>query len=108
MGRRRTPRAPPPASTLPVPAPSYLLRGAGAEQAVRPEQQDQDQDREDQGLAPLLADVLAAERADEADHDPAEHGPGDVADPAEDRRGEGVHPVLEPHLVADRVEEQPV
>src|SRR5581483_6092602 len=100
-GRRRTPPSRPTASipaSPPAPAGSYLLRGAGAEQAVGPEQQDQDQDGEDQRLAPLLPGVPAAERPDQADDEPAEDRPGDVPDPAQHRRGERVDAVLEPHL----------
>src|SRR5579864_9021586 len=53
-----------------------------------PEGQDEDEDREDQGLAPLSAEERPAEDVDDADEEPADAGADDVADATEDRRGE--------------------
>src|SRR5258708_13852718 len=53
------------------------------------EHQHQHQDREDDHVGPAHLEVLAAERFNEPDQDAAQHGAGDVADPAQHRRREG-------------------
>src|ERR1700692_2034333 len=60
-----------------------------AEQAHRPEGQDEYQDREDQRLAPLASEDRPTEYVDDADQEPTDARPHDVADPTEDGRGEG-------------------
>src|SRR4030095_7728713 len=104
MPPKKTNQGPPAANTPgPAAAGSYLLRDAGPEQAVRSEEQDQNQDGEDDRLAPLFPGVLPPELSDQSDDDSAEYRPRDVPDAAQDGGGEGVQPVLEPHLIADRV-----
>src|SRR6185436_16922117 len=101
---RRTRRPPAPARSCG----SYLLPRAGAEEARGPEDEQEDEDSEDEGARPLLAHVLAAERPDEADDDPAEHRARQVADPAQHRGREGVEAVLVAHLERHRADRQAV
>src|SRR5215510_6421979 len=77
-----------------------------SEQALGPEDEDEDQDREHDRLRPVaprhVPGEALVEGLDEADAQCAEHGAGEVADPAQDGRGEGDQPELEalvePHL----------
>ena len=75
---------------------------------IGPEDQNRDQNHEHQRAGPALADVGRAERSSQADHQPAEHRAGNVADAAEHGRREGVQAVLKSHLVADRVDVQAI
>src|SRR5947199_1486256 len=68
---------------------SDLLRRDLAEDALGLEDHDHDEDREDDGLAPLLAEPHAVVQVlDDPDEEAAEDGARQVADPAEHRRGE--------------------
>src|SRR5688572_18866303 len=87
---------------------SYLLPRPRAEKSLGSEDEQENQDREDEGAGPFLVDVLAPERADQADDDAAEDGAGEIPDPAEHRRGERVQPVLVPHPVRHGVDMKPV
>src|SRR6188474_264204 len=89
---------------------SCSVRHTLAEQALRPQRQDQDQDDEGEDVlvvaaehaAGEVADVAGAERLDQAEQDAADHRPGEVADAAEYRRGERLQPRQEAHRVLDR------
>src|SRR5919201_5927849 len=76
---------------------SYLVGRPLAEQAVGAEDEDQDQDREDDGVRPSGGDVLVAPRGEEPDEEAAEGGAWHVTDPAEHGGGERAQPGLIPH-----------
>src|SRR6266571_1022205 len=63
-----------------------------AEQSLRPEDEDHDQDAEDERLGPLRPRAVPAEALvevlDQTDQERAEHRAGQVADTSEDRGGE--------------------
>src|SRR5947209_20412132 len=68
---------------------SDLLRRDVAEDAFGLEDHEHDEDREDDGLAPLLTEAHAVVQVlDDADDEAPEDGAGEVADAAEHRRGE--------------------
>src|SRR6266550_6657895 len=77
-----------------------------AEEALGPEDQDQDQEGEDDRLGPVAPRGVPAqplvERLDEADQHRAEDGARQVADPAEHGRGERDQAELEALIEADR------
>src|SRR6266849_2683323 len=76
---------------------SRLVRSALAKESLRPENQDQDQDREDDRVRPARRDVLVAPRGEEADQKSAESGPGHAANAAQHGRGEGAEAGLVAH-----------
>src|SRR5689334_19297897 len=72
-----------------------LCRGL-AEDALRLEHHEDDEDREDHRLSPGLAEPEAVvEGLDDADEEAADHGAGEVPDTAEHRRREGEEPESE-------------
>src|SRR5436190_19203054 len=77
-----------------------------AEEALGPEDEDQDQKGEDDRLGPVAARGMPVqplvERLDQADQDRPEDGAREVADPAEDGRREGDQAQLEALVEADR------
>src|SRR5207237_8744458 len=79
---------------------SAAFRGPLAEKALGAEDEDQDQDREDDRLRPVaprrMPGQRVVERLHETDDQCAEHGAGEVPDPAEHGGGEGGQPELEP------------
>src|SRR3989449_7370827 len=77
--------------------PSRLVRRPFAEQAVRTEHEDDDENREDDRVGPAGGDVLVAPRGQEADDEPAEGGAAHAADAAQHGRGEGAQPRLIAH-----------
>src|SRR5215210_7877866 len=89
-----------------VPAP--LHRRAVAEQARRPENEHHEENGEDHDRGPPDAYVLVGHGADDADQEPPDHSPGQVADAPEDRRRERVEPLLEPHVKDRDPVEEPV
>src|SRR2546425_10769556 len=76
---------------------SRLVRRPFAEQAVRTEHEDDDENREDDRVGPARGDVLVAPRGEEADDEPAEGGARHAADAAEHRGGEGAQAGLVTH-----------
>src|SRR4051794_22276871 len=80
---------------------SHLLRGSLAQQALRLEHHEQDEDGEDDGLVPLLAEAEAVvEGLDQADQEAADDGAVEVADAAEHGRRERDEAELEAGVVA--------
>src|SRR5262245_60710019 len=94
------------AMLLLISAPLATFGRPFSEQALGPEDDDQDQDREHDRLRPVaprhVPGEALVERLDEADAQRAEHRAREVADPAEHGRGERDQPELEalvePHL----------
>src|SRR5918997_2733998 len=83
-----------------------LHRGAVAEQARRPEHQDQDQHGEDHDGRPPDADVLVRHGADDPDEKSPDDGPREVADAPEHGGCERVEALGEAHVEhRDAVEE---
>src|SRR5215210_430922 len=83
-----------------------LHRGPVAEEARRPEHQDQDEHGEDHNSRPPEAYVLVGHGTDDPDEEPAHHSPGKVANPAEHGGCERVEPLGEAHVEdGDAVEE---
>src|SRR5262245_57781047 len=86
-------------------ATSGSFRRPFAEQALRPEHEDQDQDREHDRLRPVAPGGMPGEalvvRLNEADADRAENRARQVPDSAEHRRREGDEPELEALVVPD-------
>src|ERR671921_501144 len=83
-----------------------LHRGAVAEQARRPEHQDQDEHGEDHDGRPPDANVLVRHGADDPDEEPPDDGPRKVADAAEHGGRERVEALGEAHVEhRDAVEE---
>src|SRR5712692_8131466 len=80
-----------------------------AEDALGPEDQDEDQDREGEDVLVLGAEgptrqqgeVGGRERLEQTQHEPAEHGPRDVPDAPEHGRGEGLEPRDEARVRVD-------
>src|SRR5829696_8681119 len=93
-------------ATLLLPAP--LHRRAVSEQTRRPENEHHDQDGEDNDRGPSDAYVLVGHGPDDADEEPTDHGPGQVAYAPEDRRRERVESLLEPHVEDRDAVEEPV
>src|SRR6478735_7683934 len=93
-----------------MPESSGSIGDALAEQALRSQRQDQDQDDEGKDVlvvaaenaAGQVADVAGAERLDQAEQDAADHRAGEVADAAEDRRRERLQAGQEAHRVLHR------
>src|SRR5215212_2063052 len=83
-------------ATLLLPTP--LHRRAVPKQARRPEHEHHDQDGEDHDRGPSDAYVLVGHRPDDADEEPSDHGPGQVAYAPEDRRREREESLLEAHV----------
>src|ERR1043166_9459210 len=81
------------------------LRRALAQQALRAEDQDHDQDREHERLGPLaprgVPERALVEGLDLPDDERPQNGAGQVADPAEDGGGERDQAEREPGVVAD-------
>src|SRR6185503_809695 len=77
---------------------SHLVHRALAEESVRPEDEHQDQDREDDGVGPPRGDVLVAPRRQEPYDQAAEGGSRHVADAAEHGGGERPETGLVPHV----------
>src|ERR1700733_2814513 len=73
-------------------------RDLDAEEANRPECQDQDEHGEDERLAPLAAKDRPTEHVDETDDEATDTGADDVADAAEHRRGERDDAEMEPEV----------
>src|SRR6266540_2610083 len=73
-----------------------------AEQALRLEDHDQDEDREHHRGRPDLPEVGIGDRLDDADDQPADDRALEVADAAHDRRGEGDQAGGEALVVLDR------
>src|SRR5687768_3320495 len=65
-----------------------LHRGTVAEQARRPEHQNQDEHGEDHDRCPPDAYVLVSHGANDPDEEPSDHGPSEIADAAENGRRE--------------------
>src|SRR5207245_9538465 len=91
---RRAARRPAPSSGALA---SYLVGRPRAQQALGPEDEHEDEDREDDRVGPASGDVLVAPRRQEPDEETAERGAGHVADAAEDSRGEGAQACLVAH-----------
>ena len=85
----------------------HLREGRGAEQAGRPDEQDDDQDAEDDQVLVRGGDVGSGERLGEPDQEAAEHGAGNRADAADDRGGEPFQAGDEAHEVEDAAEDEP-
>src|SRR3712207_1786430 len=85
-----------------------LHRRAVPEEARRPEHQYHDEHGEDHDRGPPDAYVLVGHGPDDADEEPPDHGPGQVADPPEDRRREGVEPLGEADVEDRDAVEEPV
>src|SRR3982751_1352359 len=75
--------------------PSAGLPGLLAQQALRAEDHDQHQVREDDRGRPLRIDAVVGDLLDAADDQAAQHGAAEVADAAHHRGGEGEQPALE-------------
>src|SRR5215210_4725605 len=88
--------------------PASLHRRAVAEQARGPENEHHDENGEDHDRGPPDAYVLVGHGADDADEEPPDHGPGQVADASEYRRRERVESLLEPHVEDRDAVEEPV
>src|SRR5918995_5679493 len=88
--------------------PASLHRRAVPEQARRPEHEHHYQHGEDNDRGPSDAYVLVGHGPDDADEEPTDHGPGQVAYAPEDRRRERVEPLLEPHVEDRDSVEEPV
>ena len=82
---------------------SCPVRQLLAEEAGRLEDEDRDQDAEDDRLRPVRREVAVTERVDQAEHEGAEDGALEVADPAEDRRRERVQAEAEAEVPDRRV-----
>src|SRR5215207_2796475 len=74
-----------------------LHRGTVAEQARRPEHQNQDEHGEDHDRRPPDAYVLVSHGTDDSDQKSPNHGPGEVADAAENGGRERVQALGEAH-----------
>src|SRR5579871_1019970 len=68
---------------------SGLARHEATQQAVGPEHENKDEDREDDDIGPACRNELAAQGLDEPDDDAAQHGARNAADAAQNRRREG-------------------
>src|SRR5215213_3260878 len=80
--------------------------GTVAEQARRPEHQDQDEHGEDHDGRPPDAYILVRHGADDPDEEPSDHGPSKVADTTKHGRRERVEALGEAHVEnRDAVEE---
>src|SRR5215203_6611770 len=80
--------------------------GTVAEQARRPEHQDQDEHGEDHDRRPPDAYILVSHGADDADKEPSDHGPSKVTDTTKHGRRERVEALGEAHVEhRDAVEE---
>src|SRR5829696_2619752 len=88
--------------------PAPLHRRAVAEQARGPENEHHDQHGQDHDRGPPDAYVLVGHGPDDADEEPPDHGPGQVAYAPEDSRRERVGPLLEPHVEDGDAVEEPV
>src|SRR3712207_1811063 len=88
--------------------PPSLNRGAVTEEPSGPEHQNQDEHGEDHDRRPPDAYVLVGHGADDADQEPPDHRPGQVADAAQHRRRERVEPLLEAHVEDRDAVEEPV
>ena len=75
---------------------SHLLLDRGAQQAGRPDEQNQDQQREHVHVAIVRRDVKCPELLDEGDHEAAQHGAADVADAADHRGHKRLQPQAAP------------
>src|SRR5215204_5556087 len=93
-------------ATLLLPAP--LHRRAVSEQARGPENEHHDENGEDHDRGPPDTNVLVGHGPDDADEEPPDHSPGQVADAPEYRRRERVEPLLEPHVEDRDAVEEPV
>src|SRR5665811_2372692 len=82
-----------------LPAMLGLLRHGGAEQAGRPERQDEDQDHERERVAVLRAQgkVGRTQSLDDAQQQSAQEGAGDVADPTQHGGDESLEAGVEAH-----------
>src|SRR5215211_6837806 len=84
---------------------SCAIRHLLAEDALGPEDEDRDQHREDDRAGPVAPRrgprETLVEGLNQADHDRAEDGAAQVADPAEDGGGECDQAELEAAVVAD-------
>src|SRR5215217_1707192 len=85
-----------------------LHRRAVAEQARRPEHQDQDEHGEDHDSGPPDAYVLVRHGPDDPDKEPPDDRPGEVSDAAENGRRERVEPLGEAHVKYRDAVEEPV
>src|SRR4030095_6992908 len=105
-----TPCPYPRGSPAAAPRPSSPLAHDFAEEALGPEDQDEDQDREGEDVLVLRAEGPAGEERqigggeglEQAQHEPAQHGAGDVADAAQHRGGEGLEAGDEPGVGVDQ------
>src|SRR5260370_575432 len=80
----RTPQLAETAAVMPL----MLLRGAFAKESLRAEDQDQDQNREADGVGPPGGDELVAPGGEKADRESAEGRSRHVADASQDGGGE--------------------
>ncbi len=63
--------------------------------------QDHDEHDERKSIRPGTGDIAGNERLEQPQQQPADHGAGDIADPADDRRDECVEAVIPAHVEVD-------